>query len=385
MHQSHNMTKKHKICLWGSDSDFPYSWEHAKEFSDEFDMFHIVHGRGFGYNFDVQITTSNLSKRRPFSIILWILNIARIMYLFLKYDRKCDCHLVHYLELPYTLAIALLPLKKPIVYCAYGSDVRTPEGYNKKIVKKALERVNVIFCLTQSFYRKYIVSKYGIDEKKIVPILWYPLNPCFKRFDYKKNDNLRKKWNLTKEYVIFSPRITREFYNHHLLIDGLGWLNKDLKKKIQVVLTGFGDPEYRKRLVERGKTKGVEVVDLGRILTPEEMAEIYNISVITVCIPNVDALGRTNLEAVMCGSILLLNKNNEPYREIFKDETYCKFVELNADDIVQSIEYILNNVDTLRDEKERLRIMDIVSWEKNKRKIIECIKELVEKKYKEEK
>ena len=372
------MSKKQKICLWGIDS--PYCLEHAKEFSDEFDMFSIVVGKSFGYNFDIQIIDSNPFKRRPLSTIFTILNIVRIMYLFLKYDRKCDCHLVHYLTSPYALAIALLPLRKPIIYCVYGSDVRTPEGRRKKLVKKALERANVIFCLTQSFYRKYIVSKYGIDEKKIVPILWYPVNSCFKRFDEKTIVNLRKKWNLTKEFVIFSPRATNEFYNHHLLIDGLGLLNEDIKKKIQVVLTGFGDPEYRKRLVEMGKTRGIEVVDLGRILTPEEMAEIYNISTITPNIFKADDLGRSTFEAIACGSILLLNKNSGPYREVFRDGKYCKLVELNAEDIARGIEYILNNIDSLKDEEERLRIMNIVNWEKNKSKIIECIKELIEKK-----
>lgn len=372
------MGKKHKICLWGTD--LLYCWEHVKEFGDEFDMFSIVLGRTFGYNFNIQITNFNPSKRRPFSTVFGILNIARIMYLFLKYDLKCDCHLVHYLEFPYTLAIALLPLKKPIVYCAYGSDLRNPEGHKKKIVKKALRKVNVIFCLTQSFYSKYIVSKYGINEKKIVPIWWSPVNSCFKRFDDKTIDNLRKKWNLTKDCVIFSPRATLEFYNHHLLIAGLGLLNDELKKKIQVVLTGFGDSEYRKRLVEMGKTKGVEVVDLGMILTPEEMAVIYNISIITANISKADDLGRSTFEAIMCGSILLLNKNSGPYREIYKDGKYCKLVELNAEDVAGSIKYILNNIDTLKDEEERLRIMDIVSWEKNKSKIKECIKELVEEK-----
>lgn len=368
-------SKKYKICLWCIDS--PYCWEHVKELSDEFDVFSIAFGRNFGYNFDIHVTSP--FNRRPLSTIFWILNIAYIMYLFLKYDRKCDCHLVHYLELPYALAIALLPLKKPIAYCVYGTDVRNPEGVRKKLVKKALEQIDIIFCPTKSFYRKYLLEKYEIAEKKIAPILWYPINPCFKKFDEKTINNLREKWNLTKEYVIFSPRATKEFYNHHLLIEGLGLLNDNLKKKIQVVLTGHGDPGYRKKLVEMGKSKGIDVVDLGRRLSPEEMAEMYNISVITVNIPKVDALGRSNLEAIMCGSILLLNKNNAAYQEIFTDRKYCKLVELNAKDIALGIEHILNNVETLRFEEERLRIINIVSWEKNKNKIIKHIKKLLKK------
>jgi len=368
------MGKRYKVCLWGSDS--LYCWEHVKEFGNEFDMFSIAVGRAFGYKFDVQII--NPFKRRPLSTIFGILNIARIMYLFLKYDRKCDCHLVHYLGLPYALAIASLPLRKPIVYCVYGSDVRTPEGWNKKIVRKALQRIDVIFPgITQSFPQRHIISRYGVDERKIVPILWFPLNSCFKRFDQRTIDNLRKKWNLKKEYIVFSPRATKEFYNQHLLIEGVGLLNDELKKKIQVVLTGRGDPEYRRSLVEMGKTKGSEVVDLGRILTPEEMAEMYNISVMTPNISKGDDLGRSTFEAVACGSVLLLNKNSGPYQEIFRDGKYCKLVELTAEDIARSIKYTLNNTDALKDEEERLRLMDIVNWEKNKTKMLECIKELV--------
>jgi len=130
-----------------------------------------------------------------------------------------------------------------------------------------------------------------------------------------------------------------------------------------------------------GKMRGIEVVDLGRILTPEEMAEIYNISTITPNISKADDLGRSTFEAIACGSILLLSKNSGPYREVFRDGKYCKLVELNAEDIAQGIEHILNNIDSLKDEEERLRIMNIVNWEKNKSKIIECIKELIEKKY----
>jgi glycosyltransferase involved in cell wall biosynthesis len=353
----------------------------VKEFGDEFDMFSIVVGRAFGYKFDIRIITP--FKRRPLSIIFGILNIARIIYLFLKYDRKCDCHLVHYLSLYYALAIGLLPLRKPIVYCVYGSDVRTPEGWNKKIVKKALKRIDVIFESSQSFGRKYIVSKYGVDEKKIVPILWYPVNSCFRRFDDKTISSLKKKWNLTKDYVIFSPRTTVELYNHHLLIEGLGLLNDEVKKKIQVVLIGFGDAGYRKALVEMGKTKGIEVVNLGRILTPEEMAEIYNISAITSSISSGDDIGRSAFEAIMCDSIPLLNKDSGPCREVFRDGKYCKFIELTAEDIARDIDNILNNnnIDALKDEEERSRLMDIVDWEKNRRRITECIKGLVEEKW----
>ena len=350
-----------------------------KEFGGEFDLFSIVLGRAFGYKFDVQII--NPFKRRPFSIMFGILNIPRIIYLFLKYDRKCDCHLVHYLSLPYAAAIAFLRLRKPIVYFVYGSDVRTPEGWNKRIVKKALRRIDVVFSgITRSFWEKYVVSKYGVDEKKIVAIWWYPVNSCFKRFDHRTIDSLRKRWNLAKEYVVFSARATKEFYNHHLLIEGLGLLNDELKKKIQVVLTGFGDPEYRRSLVEMGKRNGVEVLDLGRILTPEEMAEIYNISVITPNISKGDDLGRSTFEAVACGSILLLNKDSGPYREVFGDGKYCKFVELTAEDIARGIEYILNNLDALRDKEEHLRLRDLVSWERNKKRITECIRELAREK-----
>jgi len=372
------MTKRYRVCLWGSDS--PYCWEHVKEFGDEFDMFSIVIGRTFGYKFDIRIVSP--FRRKPLSTIFGVLNIARITYLFLRYDRKCDCHLVHYLSLPYALAIAFLPLRKPIVYCAYGSDVRAPRGITKRVVGKALGRIDTIISgITRSFRTQYIMSKYGVDANKIVsPLMWYPVNPCFRRLDNPTIGNLRKKWNLTKEYVIFSPRSTEEFYNQHLLVEGAGLLSGELKGKIQVVLTGLGDPEYRKRLAEMGRQRGVDVVDLGRILTPDEMAEIYNISVLTPHISKEPDLGRSTFEAVMCGSILLLNKNSEPYREVFRDGKYCRLVEVSAEDIARGIEYILSNANALKDEGERLRITETVNWERNKARIVGCVKALIQEK-----
>lgn len=56
----------------------------------------------------------------------------------------------------------------------------------------------------------------------------------------------------------------------------------------------------------------------------------------------------------MCGSILLLNKNSEPYHKVHRDGKYCKLVELRA-------EYILNNGNALEDDEERLRLMELVS------------------------
>ena len=365
---------RYKVCLWGSDS--PYCWEHVVGLADECDMSSVVIGQAFGYEFDIRII--NRFSRRPLSTAVALWNRARIMYLFLKYDHKCDCHLVHYLSPEYAQAIAFLPLRKPTVYCVYGSDVRTPQGIHRRIVGRALRRVDAILAgVTSSFPEKHIVSRYGVDEKRIIPILWYSLGSCFRRLGDEAIAGLRRKWDLTREHVILSPRATKPLYNHHLLIEALGLLDDELKEKIEVVVTGFGDLEYRKRLLQMGEAQGIDVVDLGRILTPEEMAEMYNIAAITPNIAGVaDDLGRSTFEAVACGSILLVSKDSGPYQEIFRDGKYCRFVELTPADIARAVEDILRNGDSLRDEEERQRIMDIVNWEKNKRRMVECIKTL---------
>lgn len=361
-----------KLCLWGSSSI--YFKEHITALKDEFDLISIaiITDSKDSFPYDIRL----INRHNPF--ISRRLNLLKIMYLFLKYDKICDCHIIHGLKHEYALAIALLPLKKPIIYISYGSDVRKPVGYRmperylKWINRKALEKMDTIISYARSFYKKYIVDQYGIDERKILQLWVFPIDPVFRKID--DIEKIKKKWGINRKYAIFSPRATMELYNHHLIIDALSMVN--LKDDIQFIITGFGEQKYRERLIKLAEGKGVSIINLRKVLAPEEMAEVYNISVITPNIPVVEDLGRSPFEAILCDSIVLLNKSSKPQREIFRDGKYCKFVELDARSIADTIESILNKPEEYKDEEEYNRIKDIVNWDKNKRILINYIKSI---------
>ncbi len=361
-----------KICLWGSTSI--YFKEHIKALN-EFDIISIsmiTDEDNFPYNIRLTNNSSFITRR---------INLLKIMYLFLKYDKICSCHIIHGLKHEYALAIAFLPLKKPIIYISYGSDVRKPVGYRmpesylRWVTKKALENTDVIISYTKSFYKKYIVEKYGIDESKIMQLWAFQIDPVFRKMNNDEIERLREKWHISKKYVIFSPRSTKEMYNHHLMIDAISMLEE--KVDIQFIITGFGDRAYRERLMRLGKEKNVNIINLGRVLKPEEMAELYNIAIITPNIPVVEDLGRSPFEAVLCNSILLLNKDSRPQREVFRDGKYCKFVNLDAKEIADAIQYIINHIDKFRDREEYTRLKDIVDWDRNKNILIDYIYKII--------
>lgn len=359
------------ICLWGSDSI--YFKEHIKELKGEFEIISIANSAKENDIYDITLTTNNRLK-----FVSRRLNMLKILYLFLKYDNICDYHIIHNLHHEYATSLAYLPIKKPVICIPYGTEIVEPVGYNlpkgylRWVVKRALQRADIIICFTKSFYKKYIVEQYCINENKILNLWPFPINPVFTRLDNNIIDKLREKWNIKSKYVILSPRAVKRMYNHHLVLDAISML--PIKNDITFVITGFGDDKtYREKIVRIANNKGIRLLDTNRFLNPKEMAELYNISSIAVNIPSVEDLGRSPFEAILCNSVTLLNKNSGPQREVFRDGKYCKFVELDVKNIADSIESILDNPEEYKDEVEYNRIKDIIDWNKNKRILVDCI------------
>ncbi|WP_269849861.1 glycosyltransferase [Methanosarcina horonobensis] len=157
---------------------------------------------------------------------------------------------------------------------------------------------------------------------------------------------------MDSKYVIFSPRTADGLYNHHILVKAVSFLEDDLKKDIQIVITGYtgaGNRDYLNRLIEIGKENNVCMVNLDKFLTPQEMAEIYNISSINVNIPKHDQLARSIMEGCLCGCIPLLNVEIPAYHDLFKNEENCVFVEPEPEAVATKIEWILKNGDKLEE------------------------------------
>jgi glycosyltransferase involved in cell wall biosynthesis len=293
--------------------------------------------------------------------LTWLnpINWIKIIRYMRKIDKKADGHILFFLTPYFCILVILGILKKPKYHLSFGSDVRS-KGFKKFLVKRALKRIKHSFV---EFDRQkdFISKKFNLPDNKVISkfIIW-SVNPNFKRFNKEKINRIRDKWSIQHKYIIFSPRSTKQFYQHDLLIRAIGTLNQDLKREILIVLPGLGDKTYRKYLKQLAKENDVYLLNMEKILSPQEMAEIYNISLINVNIPENDQFGLSIIEGTLCGSIPLLAEDVENYHEYCKDMENCVFVKRDEEDIAKKITKIIDLDSPLQEKiyKNNLKIFE---------------------------
>ena len=372
------MMSKQRICLWCTSS--PYSWEFVQEFNDEFDITSIaIQYADSSFDYDYTIKIKNPIRLRLLSTLFNLLFVVPYLaYLVAKYDKKCDCHIIHYLSDIIALAMFLVNPKKPIVYFTYGSDYRYPKL--KRIFRNILvNKINLIMS-GSPYVKEELIKYYEVNNSIVDTTLTFKVNKSFRKLNYHDRDRMRKNFGINNdEIVIFSPRALKHFYNHHILIEAIKLLNNNLKKKIKVILIRYGDEKYiniLSNICKKAKLNN-NIIFINKILTPSEMAKIYNISDITVSIPMNDGIGRCNVEAMLCGSIVLLSDRIKNYKILFRDGRHCKYSKPTPDNIAKAIEYIVKNINILRDKKEIIRIARFINWRRNKQQIVNRIKGIV--------
>ncbi|AKB41520.1 glycosyltransferase family 4 protein [Methanosarcina mazei] len=282
-----------------------------------------------------RINLTSINSRSFFSLL-------KLPFEIKKTRRFVDVFLVHYMNLYFALLILFGIINRPIVYFCYGTDVHNTKIANL-LLKRAIEKVDLIFVQVPA-QKEYIHNLFGVSYDKVESSkVVFPVNPSFKKYNDSQKQEIRKKWKIFKKYVIFSPRTVNKHYNHHILLEAINLLDDNLKTEIQIVITGFGDKDYLNRLIEIGKKNNLDVVNLNKFLTPQEMAEIYNISLINVNIPNHDQFGRSIVEGCLCDCVPLLNIEIPAYHDLLKDNENCIYVKPEPEAIAAKIEWILKN------------------------------------------
>ncbi|KKG72670.1 glycosyltransferase [Methanosarcina mazei] len=288
-----------------------------------------------------KINLTPINSRSLFSLL-------KLPFEIKKNSRYVDVFIVHYMNFYFALLILLGVINKPIFYFCYGTDVHSIKIANL-LLKKAFEKVDRIFVEVPS-QKEYIHNSFGVPYEKLESSkIVFPLSPSFKKHEDLQKQAIKKRWGLSKRYIIFSPRTVDKHYNHHILLEAISCLDDSLKEKIQIVFTGFGNKKYLSRLIEIGKKNNLNVVNLNKFLTPEEMADIYNISAINVNIPKQDQFGRSIMEGCLCGCIPLLNIEIPTYHDFLKDGENCFYVKPDPEAIAAKIEWILKNQEDFKE------------------------------------
>ncbi|AKG91248.1 Glycosyltransferase [Geoglobus ahangari] len=373
---------KPKVCLWCISSI--NSADFVERFKEEFDIVSIaidIQDAKFKYDYTYTIKIPKLFNLKIFRILYSILFILpRMIYLFSKYDKIVDCHIIHYLFEPFTIPIFIVNPKKSILYFTYGSDYRYPSL--KYVFKKVLNnKVNLVFSGSR-IVKKELELLYGTESSKIDTTLTFGCDTdIFRRFPLNYRNKLRQKYHISNDlFTLFYPRKLTRLYNHHLVLESISFLKNNVREKIKLILINYGDQNYFSELIKLAEKLGIKdnVIIFENRLSKKEMAEIYNISDVTLSIPTNDGIGRSNVEAVLCGSVLLLNKNILNYKILFRDGKYCKYVEPTPQAISAELEDLILRLDELKIESERIRIARFVDWERNKKRIANKIREIIQ-------
>lgn len=265
-----------------------------------------------------------------------------------KYDDRIDVMVIHFLGFWWELHLAMKVTKKPTVFFVYGSDVNREYILPHFLLKRYVLRNLTLIVAETEHQKKYLSDRYGVKPENIVTdVLWWNVKPCFRKHDADKCCSLRKKWGLGKRHIIFSPRACRSLYQHHLLIKAVSLLDDNLKQNIQIVLTQLHTSSellsYTEELKILADNLNVSLHIIPRRLNPEEMAEIYNVSIMNVNIPDIDQFGRSIIEGCLCGCIPLLNDEIIHYHERLEHKKNCVFVKPNPQSIAEGIVDIIEN------------------------------------------
>ena len=265
-----------------------------------------------------------------------------------KYDDKIDVMAIHFLGFWWELHLAMKVTKKPTVFFVYGSDVNRKYTLPHFLLKKYVLRNLSLIVAETEHQKKYLSDRYGVKSERIVTnTLWWNVNPCFRIYDADNVQSLRRKWELDKKYIIFSPRACTSRYQHHLLIEAISLLDESLRRDILIVLTQLHAStellSYTDELKNLAENLNVSLNIIPKRLTPEEMAEIYNVSVMNVNIPDIDQFGRSIIEGCLCGCIPLLNDEIIHYHERLEHRKNCIFVKPNPQSIAAGIVDIIEN------------------------------------------
>jgi len=281
--------------------------------------------------------------------IINFIGIIKFYYYIYKIRNNYDAVIFYYFQDYFFALLFLNIIKIPKYYFPFGSDLHKI-GIKKLLLKKSLEKFNKIFIELET-QKQYIIDNYKVLDKQVeTSLIIFNVDSCFQLIDKEQKGNLIKKWNINKRYVIFSPRSVTELYNHHLIVEGISHLNNSLKDNIQLIIIGTRDDSYAKHIVQLGEKFNIDILHINNYITPEEMAEIFNISHININIPKQDHFGHSIIEGCLCGTVPLLSDKISNYRELMKENTNCIYTNEIPYDIANKIVSIINDFNNIKDK-----------------------------------
>ncbi|MEX2161702.1 MAG: glycosyltransferase [Anaerolineales bacterium] len=217
------------------------------------------------------------------------------------------------------LAALALRGKFSLLVSVMGSDIMPEAGYRgwyATFTRLLLDRADVI--TSKSSYMDAVLQSIGDYKDKVRRIRWgVDLGVFHPRRD---TAAFRKRWDIISgALVFFDPRSAKALYNKEIILEAFHeYRLANSPPAVLLIATSSAEPSYLAFLQRRARELNLgKAVSFLPPLSTDEMADAFCLADVTISVPRSDGLPQSLLEAMACGSHLLLG-NLPQYAEIVR-------------------------------------------------------------------
>lgn len=219
--------------------------------------------------------------------------------------------------------LTLLSGIRPLVVTVMGGDVlpeQHPGGLSRlqrRTTRRILQEADLVLVKADAL--RPVVTGLGAAPEKVETLRW-GVDPAVFKPDPAAAAEQRARLGLAAaDRVILSPRLLKELYNVHLIVEALPFVLRDVPSAVLVITEYGADPDYRRRLELRARELGIadRVRFAGRV-DHGQMPGLYSLAEVAVSVPSSDGLPQSHFEAMACGCALVTGRL-EVYREVLRD------------------------------------------------------------------
>jgi glycogen synthase len=238
--------------------------------------------------------------------------------------------------------------------------------------KTGIEAADRIIAVSNDS-KKDIMKCYNVSEEKIEVIYnGIDLN------QYKKTDSniARKKYGIDGRYILFVGRISRQKGIIHL-IDAVKYLPQDVKV---VLCASSPDTEEIKMEMEEKVKLYSNIIWIDKMVTKEEIIELYSNAEVFVCPSIYEPFGIINLEAMACNTPVVASATGGIKEVVVDGETGFLVEPGNPEDLAEHIKKLLDDrgLAATFGANGRKRVEEMFSWESIAKKTYDMYKDVIE-------
>ncbi|WP_434564689.1 glycogen synthase [Thermoanaerobacterium thermosaccharolyticum] len=238
--------------------------------------------------------------------------------------------------------------------------------------KTGIEAADRIIAVSNDS-KKDIMKCYNVPEDKIEVIYnGIDLN------QYKKTgvNVARKKYGIDGRYILFVGRISRQKGIIHL-IDAVKYLPQDVKV---VLCASSPDTEEIKIEMEEKVKLYPNIIWIDKMVTKEEIIELYSNAEVFVCPSIYEPFGIINLEAMACNTPVVASATGGIKEVVLDGETGFLVEPGNPEDLAEHIKKLLDDRELAATfgANGRKRVEEMFSWESIAKKTYDMYEDVIE-------